>query len=117
MPDCKTVDPDDFAQMEFLSTPIAQVANNTDQYSLMSIQWLERIRQTADPDVQHALRYGEKKLEIFKVDGYSIQTRTAYEFQGCIWHGHGCMKTNHHLNRAMRKKVYIESQGLKYVCT
>lgn len=88
--DGKTVDPDDFAQMEFLSTPIAQVANSTDQYSQVSIQWLEWIRQTEDPDVQHALRYGEKKLGVYRLDGFSAKTRTAYEFHGCKFHRHGC---------------------------
>lgn len=74
------VDQRDFAQMDFLSTLIAQVANSADQYSLVSIQLLEWIRHTVDPDIQYTLRYGEKKLGIFRLDGYSPWTRTAYEF-------------------------------------
>ena len=65
--------------------------SKTDNYSKMSITWLEYISKTKGFKIQHALNGGEKKLDIdgktYKVDGFCKETKTAYEFYGCFWHG------------------------------
>ena len=73
--------------------------SKTDNYSKMSITWLEYISKAKGLKIQHALNGGEKKLDIdgktYKVDGFCKETKTAYEFYGCFWHGcQNCYKPN-----------------------
>ena len=35
---------------------------------------------------------GEKEPASFLVDGYEPETNTVYQFHGCHWHGHTCLK-------------------------
>ena len=71
----------------------------TDNYSKMSIMWLNYVATTKGLNVQHALNGGEKKLTIdgktYKVEGFCKETNTVYEFYGCFWHGcQNCYKPN-----------------------
>ena len=62
------------------------------------------------------------------VDGFGASTSTVYQFHGCFWHGHPCVKTagvvNHrHTGKAMEelyretleKDTYVSSLGYKRV--
>ncbi|TPX53078.1 DNA-directed DNA polymerase [Powellomyces hirtus] len=69
-----------------------------------SIRWLEYLQSTQYPDLQHALRGGEKWIKRdggreFFVDGFSSATNTVFEFNGCEFHGCDVCKdpkaTNH----------------------
>ena len=42
---------------------------------------------------------GKKEPVSFLVDGYEPETNTVYQFHGCHWHGHTCLK-----NRTKRQK-------------
>ena len=71
----------------------------TDNYSKMSIMWLNYMSKAKNLNIQHALNGGEKKLTIddktYKVDGFCEETNTVYEFHGCFWHGcQNCYKPN-----------------------
>ena len=74
-------------------TSIAVVKDTTRQenYSKISIAWLDYLSQKHRIKIQHALNGGEKKLECLKgklrIDGFCEATNTVYEFQGCFWHG------------------------------
>ena len=51
--------------------------------------------------IKHVRNGGEQKLLVdggfVFVDGYDDQTRSVYEFQGCLWHGcPTCCRTQHH---------------------
>ena len=35
---------------------------------------------------------GKKEPASFLVDGYKLETNTVYQFHGCHWHGHTCLK-------------------------
>ena len=35
---------------------------------------------------------GKKEPVLFLVDGYGPETNTVYQFHGCHWHGHTCLK-------------------------
>ena len=35
---------------------------------------------------------GKKEPVSFLVDGYKPETKTVYQFHGCHWHGHTCLK-------------------------
>ena len=60
----------------------------------------------------------------FPVDGFGVSTSTAYQFHGCFWHGHPCVKTagvvNHrHTGKAieeihretLERDAYVSSPG------
>ena len=49
----------------------------------------------------------------FPVDGFGVSTSTAYQFHGCFWHGHPCVKTagvvkHPHTGKAM-EELYQET--------
>ena len=105
----------------------------TDNYSKMSIMWLNYMSKTKNLTIQHALNGGEKKLTIddktYKVDGFCEETNTVYEFHGCFWHGcSNCYKPNiinsknqmdmGTLNALTIKKIEnIKSAGYNHVST
>ena len=63
----------------------------TDNFSKMSIMWLNYMSNGVN--IQHALILNgdEKRLTIdnkgYKVDRFCEETNTVYEFYGCFWHG------------------------------
>ena len=69
--------------------PIIPEYVRTDNFSKMSIMWLNYISK--DKNVHNALNGGEKELhidnKIYKVDGFCEETNTIYELCGCFWHG------------------------------
>ena len=71
------------------TTAIAPESVKTDNFSKMSIMWLNYVSNGVN--IKHALNGGEKELNInkktYKVDGFCEETNTVYEFYGCFWHG------------------------------
>ena len=58
-------------------------------FSKGSIQWLEYLQSRAvNQYIQHVLNRGEKKIPNtnYKVDGFSVETNTIFEYLGCLWH-------------------------------
>ena len=53
----------------------------------MAVKWLSYISEKEDLYIQHARNGGEKRFSNYSLDGYCEETLTAYEFQGCFWHG------------------------------
>ena len=57
-------------------------------YSKISIAWLDWLSERDGVNIKHALNGGEETLiHIGRVDGFSSESKTVYEFQGCFWHG------------------------------
>ena len=51
---------------------------------------LQRLSYTAEKEgirMQHDRNGGEKRVGRYSLDGYCEETHTAYEYQGCYWHG------------------------------
>jgi hypothetical protein len=85
-------------ETQFISSPIAQVPSSgyhNHQFSKMSITWLEWLMEKEKRRgeypiyIQHALNEGEYQVpnSKYKLDGFCRETNTAYEFNGCLWHG------------------------------
>ena len=55
--------------------------------SNMAVKWLSYIMEKEDIHIQHMRNGGEKRFGRYSLDGYCEETHTAYEFQGCFWHG------------------------------
>ena len=52
-----------------------------------ALQWLSYISEKEEIRMQHARNGGEKRVGDYYLDGYCEETHTAYEYQGCYWHG------------------------------
>ena len=52
-----------------------------------ALQWLSYTAEKEDIRIQHAKNGGEKRVGNYYLDGYCEETHTAYEYQGCYWHG------------------------------
>lgn len=101
------------------------------RYIAMAIDWLEWEAKTSGHHIRHQGNNTEKLigLERKAVDGYCKETKTVYEFQGCLWHGHDCKKTKQHngihpksgksfqeLRKSTQNKIdYIREQGYTVV--
>ena len=52
-----------------------------------ALQWLSYISEKEGIRIQHNRNGGEKRVARYSLDGYCEETHTAYEYQGCYWHG------------------------------
>ena len=52
-----------------------------------AIQWLSYMAEKEGIRIQHVRNGGEKRIGRYSLDGYCEETHTAYEYQGCYWHG------------------------------
>ena len=52
-----------------------------------ALQWLSYTAEKQEIRMQHARNGGEKRVGNYYLDGYCEETHTAYEYQGCYWHG------------------------------
>ena len=67
--------------------------NSNEKTSKKAILWLKYIAESNNIYIQHAKNIGEYQVGNYKVDGYDSTTNTAYEFHGCLFHGHlACYK-------------------------
>ena len=75
----------------FLKKDTIAVFNNHRQWKIkqsnVAVRWLSYISEKEDLYVQHVRNGGEKRIGHYSLDGYCEETNTAYEFQGCFWHG------------------------------
>ena len=75
----------------FLKKDTIAVFNNDRQLKIkqsnVAVKWLSYISEKEDLCIQHVRNGGEKQFRGYSLDGYCEETHTAYEFQGCFWHG------------------------------
>ena len=55
--------------------------------SNMAVKWLSYEMASKGIHIQHVRNGGEKRVGKYSLDGYCEGNHTAYEFQGCFWHG------------------------------
>ena len=74
--------------MTFKQIAVVKDTTKSENFSEVSIKWLNYMSETTKATIQHAMNGGEYLIEgVGKVDGYASNTNTVYEFQGCFWHG------------------------------
>ena len=75
----------------FLEKDTIAVFNNHRQWKIkqsnVAVTWLSYISEKEDLYIKHVRNGGEKRVGHYSLDGYCEETNTAYEFQGCFWHG------------------------------
>ena len=62
--------------------------------SNMAVKWLSYEMERNGIHIQHVRNGGEKRVGRYSLDGYCEEYHTAYEFQGCFWHGKWCNVMN-----------------------
>lgn len=92
------------SEKKFVKSPIPQIpthgygkhTNDSDK----AIKWLEWMAHTNKRKILHSRNGGEYRIPTtrYHVDGYHEETKTVYEFLGCRFHGHQCVKD--------REKIY-----------
>ena len=55
--------------------------------SNMAVKWLSYVSEKEGICIEHVRNGGEKRVGRYSLDGYHQESNTAYEFQGCLWHG------------------------------
>ena len=75
----------------FLKKDTIAILSNDRQWKIkqsnVAVTWLSYISEKEDLYIKHVRNGGEKRVEPYSLDGYCHETNTAYEFQGCFWHG------------------------------
>ena len=66
---------------------LSQVRQLKAKQSHEALQWLSYTAEKEDIHIQHVRNGGEKRVGNYSLDGYCEETHTAYEYQGCYWHG------------------------------
>ena len=56
-------------------------------YGQMAVQWLTWESDRTGCTIRHQANGREKRIGKLPVDGWCAETRTAYQFHGCFWHG------------------------------
>ena len=86
-------------------------------YGQMAIQWLTRESDRTGCTIRHQGNGREKRIGKLPVDGWCAETRTAYQFHGCVWHG--CPKchtdpeeTNPKNNKTMAELLAKSAYGI-----
>ena len=116
----------------FLKKDTIAIFNNDRQWKIkqsnVAVTWLSYISEKEDLYIKHVRNGGEKRVAPYSLDGYCEETNTAYEFQGCFWHG--CpecfkdrdtvnpvsQKTMEELYMDTKKKVkFLKDQGFRVV--
>mgnify|MGYP006375582401 FL=1 len=65
-------------------------AEMTDPYGQQAREWLTYIEQSTQSQLQHKFNGKEMQLgpKRLRVDGWDSKARVAYQFHGCLFHGH-----------------------------
>jgi hypothetical protein len=94
---------------------------NVESFSKASIEWLDFTAHDRRIYIRHALNHpdGEKKIGSFRVDGFHEETRTIFEFNGCLFHGcqrcHDPEDIHPHLEFPMKRLYERTKDRQKYL--
>jgi hypothetical protein len=55
--------------------------------SVIALKILAWVAQRENIAILHARNHGEQRIGKYLVDGFSVETNTVWEVQGCLWHG------------------------------
>ena len=59
-------------------------------YGQMAAEWLTWESERTGRPIRHQINGREKRIGKHRVDGWCSETKTAYQFQGCFFHGCSC---------------------------
>ena len=96
----------------FLKKDTIAIFNNDRQLKIkqsnVAVKWLSYISEKEDLYIQHVRNGGEKRFNNYFLDGYCEETHTAYEFQGCFWHGKDLVTVNFSYPKTFKNSPVVE---------
>ena len=81
--------------------------------SNIAVKWLSYEMERNDIHIEHVRNGGERRVGKYSLDGYCEEYHTAYEFQGCFWHGKS-RKNTYKIRKKVLTCVFF-SQGVPTV--
>ena len=80
-----------------------------DKFGQLAREWLEWVSHSENVYIRHKYNGKERVLgpKYRPVDGWCAQTLTAYQFHGCVFHGHSCHLTKGHTHHPYNKDVTL----------
>ena len=97
----EALDSEQIAERKFVRSPIPQIpARGYTKHpndSHKAVAWLEWVAKVSMRKIQHSRNGGEFRIPgtSYHCDGYHADSKSVYEFLGCRWHGHTCLKDRH----------------------
>ena len=86
-------------------------AQHADYFGKMALDWLEYVSFNDGIKLKHKFNGKEKRFGKVPVDGWDERNKTAYNFHGCLWHGHldNCSITSKYVEQInpVNKKSFI----------
>ena len=82
--------------------------------SILAVKWLSYVMQENDIRIEHVRNGGEKRVGKYSLDGYCEETHTAYEFQGCFWHGK--LRENYYYAQIRNALIYFFHRLYELLC-
>ena len=88
-------------------------------FAQMAVQWLTWEAAKNGCAIRHQVNGREKRIGKLPVDGWCANTRTAYQFHGCYFHGYPCcydsQETNHLNGKTMAALLEKTRQNTTYL--
>lgn len=109
----QTIDESQIAHSKFIKSPIPQIPaqgyGKHPKDSNKAAIWLEWVSRVTCRHIKHSRNSDEFIVPgtSYHVDGFHSESNTVYEFLGCRWHGHTCMKNR--TSRDPRTKLSIDT--------
>lgn len=95
--------------------------------SILAYKWLAYESHKRGIQIQHGRNGGEKRVGPYFLDGYHAESNTAFELDGCFYHGHNLCYPGHVINpvngltmkelheTTLERRKYLEAKGIKLV--
>ena len=124
---CNLIFRQNFLKENTIAAIPSQGYNPAVKYSLLACQWLSYESHKNNICIRHARNGGEVRIGSYYVDGFDETTNTAYEFDGCLFHGHPLCYPAHMKNpfneltmqelyeKTLQKKRHLEDLGINVV--
>ena len=88
-------------------------------YGQMAVQWINCESDRTGCTIRHQANGREKRIGKLPVDGWCAETRTAYQFHGCFWHGcpkcYDQIETNPKNNKTMAELLTDTKKHTTYL--
>ena len=98
---------------QLVKSPNHSYSSFYNKNSIKGNTWLDFLKKFQGLEL-----YREYKIGKYYVDGYDSKSKTIYEFNGCLWHGHNCSKNlfdPDKYNRTIERKKFLLSKGYKVI--
>ena len=99
-----------------------------EKQSILAHKWLAWESHTRGIRIEHSRNGGEKRVEPhYSLDGYHEKTNTAFEFDGCFFHGHNLCYPGYETNprigltmnelyqKTLQKRKHLKEKGMNLV--